>query len=1383
MTAAPVYDINLWLNGEKLDNETWNQNGRVQVSFSGSLMEEISREADQLQVVWVKDDVLSRRHTPENMVEQVRGTKRTLEEDESIPELSWMAEHFTKYSPVGIVLANTENKSFQIEELLYADQPVLKFRDSRGVEIPVRIDPDTNAVRLANGDPLPRNIQLWMSMTYGLENSSVAAERGYAVQPGDTFTYQYPVNLKFNFTDFDVKSGDEIIGSGKIEAGAMTITITKANIGLNFKGSVAVGAAIDWLEVGTEEKTVSVKVGDIEYILEFEPVEPVKKYNVTVKKTYDDKAYDPGLEEDQDEQGDVKYDPETGLPSAIRYHIALEADKDNSGPLVFSRNDVYLHDTFSSTYLNKAYFDLNSLKITGNNMADAADNTIEKAEFYKFRQGVNYERIYLMDKSGEYASLLPGQKVTMSYWLILPKEVWEQSITGDIEKDYANSSINLDNWIRVRRDGENIAEDKISFTKIYHWFMKSGEVVLDYPHSDGVGPAVRYYVFVNPDALNIGRWTVKDTLDSSQAYAGSVNVYAFESKDAYKGTSSLDDVHKVGEAEIEGITWSYTIPENRGTDYYVFEYYTKVTEPTDKALELANRVELIPPNGMELGSGGIVIPYYTFSLTKDNMTTRMSGKTPVLDINWDTFGEIRWKSVISGYLKGDAEDAEIPSGSVYTDEISVIEKGSNAELTQLLKYHTFHDADSSTPAEKDCKLTVTDGNGVLIGEADYTLAMAQGDEARSFTLTFNKTVAAPVTLEYSTYVTDFNQFGDLEVLFKNEAAFGWGGAWWTADAYHPYSRGYYLDKKVENVDANTGIVNWNLIVNSGYNQWRKQDLTKHKVDIIEEIPEGMVLVDITYNGVLLNDTGDDAEYEQAGRQVIIHLNKIKGFELGNTQTLVVKTRVADLSRKIKAFENRATMVIDGNHLSEAKAKAELETSLLEKGMKYDSKTAPTAIYTLQINKMGAKISNLSGGFIEVYDRLISDKISYVSLDTKFTITNARTGLPIEQAKRIMDADGRGFRVINLPDETPIIITYEVALSGNVGDEVLARNTAELRYSHEETLKVIHEERVVLKVPMATGEGTPYIVIHKTDQDGKSLEGAEFTLYKMVKDGSAWKTGDVVAIYRPEGVRAEAFLQDLEEGQIYYLKETKAPEGYSGDSEIYFTIPGENAVTDYPEGTILCYTGFDYTFINIRDSFFGGRKVLTGRDLLDGEFTFDVYEGERLITTGKNRADGMIIFEDIVYEESDLGIHEYTVQERIENLSSVTYDRTVYTIKMMVKKIGSKIIYEVVSITDENGNTADEIVFNNVYSYNPPNEDDEGGGGGGSSSRSYTTIVEEAVPMAPLPNLEPDVTILEENAPLSGLPKTGGRRVNFNLLMFIGSMLAGAYIMIRRKQDE
>ena len=43
--AAPAYDINLCLDGEKLDDEIWNRNGAVTVSFSGPLMDQLIQES------------------------------------------------------------------------------------------------------------------------------------------------------------------------------------------------------------------------------------------------------------------------------------------------------------------------------------------------------------------------------------------------------------------------------------------------------------------------------------------------------------------------------------------------------------------------------------------------------------------------------------------------------------------------------------------------------------------------------------------------------------------------------------------------------------------------------------------------------------------------------------------------------------------------------------------------------------------------------------------------------------------------------------------------------------------------------------------------------------------------------------------------------------------------------------------------------------------------------------------------------------------------------------------------------------------------------------------------------------------------------------------
>ena len=57
----------------------------------------------------------------------------------------------------------------------------------------------------------------------------------------------------------------------------------------------------------------------------------------------------------------------------------------------------------------------------------------------------------------------------------------------------------------------------------------------------------------------------------------------------------------------------------------------------------------------------------------------------------------------------------------------------------------------------------------------------------------------------------------------------------------------------------------------------------------------------------------------------------------------------------------------------------------------------------------------------------------------------------------------------------------------------------------------------------------------------------------------------------------------------------------------------------------------------------GTKVLTGRTLEAGQFEFEVREGNEVLRSTSNEADGSIHFEPIKYTTADIGTHTYTVQ--------------------------------------------------------------------------------------------------------------------------------------------
>ena len=81
------------------------------------------------------------------------------------------------------------------------------------------------------------------------------------------------------------------------------------------------------------------------------------------------------------------------------------------------------------------------------------------------------------------------------------------------------------------------------------------------------------------------------------------------------------------------------------------------------------------------------------------------------------------------------------------------------------------------------------------------------------------------------------------------------------------------------------------------------------------------------------------------------------------------------------------------------------------------------------------------------------------------------------------------------------------------------------------------------------------------------------------------------------------------------------------------------------------------------------KTLTGRDMAAGEFAFELLEGEDVVATGANAADGSVTLNAVKYTQP--GAHRYTLHEvgggTVAN--GVTYDGATYTVVTTVKDNG------------------------------------------------------------------------------------------------------------------
>lgn len=109
------------------------------------------------------------------------------------------------------------------------------------------------------------------------------------------------------------------------------------------------------------------------------------------------------------------------------------------------------------------------------------------------------------------------------------------------------------------------------------------------------------------------------------------------------------------------------------------------------------------------------------------------------------------------------------------------------------------------------------------------------------------------------------------------------------------------------------------------------------------------------------------------------------------------------------------------------------------------------------------------------------------------------------------------------------------------------------------------------------------------------------------------------------------------------------------------------------------------------------KVLTGRDMAEGEFSFELVEGEgkdaKVVATGKNAADGKITMSAIEYTKA--GTHAYMLREVKGNAGGITYSDAKFTIETTITDNGDGTL----SATHEL-KSATPATFENTYSVTP-----------------------------------------------------------------------------------
>lgn len=209
----------------------------------------------------------------------------------------------------------------------------------------------------------------------------------------------------------------------------------------------------------------------------------------------------------------------------------------------------------------------------------------------------------------------------------------------------------------------------------------------------------------------------------------------------------------------------------------------------------------------------------------------------------------------------------------------------------------------------------------------------------------------------------------------------------------------------------------------------------------------------------------------------------------------------------------------------------------------------------------------------------------------------------------------------------------------------------------------------------------YVAVTKT-LDGRQLQAGEFTF--QVADGA----GAVVAT-ATNGADGKATLGPINFTKAgtytYTVSEVEPAEnklaGVTYDGRTYdvtFTVTddgsGQLAVTHVVQGAEDNVAAFKNTYTpdpigySVTSSV-DVTKMLTGRDLRDGEFGFELVDGEGNVkATGTNDASGKVTMGEVRYTEP--GEYRYTLRETVPDddraLPGVSYDKTAYDVTVTVK---------------------------------------------------------------------------------------------------------------------
>ena len=249
--------------------------------------------------------------------------------------------------------------------------------------------------------------------------------------------------------------------------------------------------------------------------------------------------------------------------------------------------------------------------------------------------------------------------------------------------------------------------------------------------------------------------------------------------------------------------------------------------------------------------------------------------------------------------------------------------------------------------------------------------------------------------------------------------------------------------------------------------------------------------------------------------------------------------------------------------------------------------------------------------------------------------------------------------------------------------------------------IIKEDTSTAVAGVAFDTEAKEVTVAATFQSGvltATVTSAEPTFTNTYKATPAKETITAKKVLNGKDLEADKYEFELKEGDKVVATAKNAADGTVTFKEIEFETAGDYTytitekagsekgvtydtakhevkvkVTDNGQGQLVAtVTGNNPTFTNTykaakTSETIKAKKVLEGKALEADKYEFELKEGDKVVATAKNAADGTVTFKEIEYNEA--GDHTYTISEKAGSEAGVTYDTATHEVTVNVTDNG------------------------------------------------------------------------------------------------------------------